>query len=133
MSLTLFSFHGSGLGALSIGEANEEAESQADHNRRDAMGPDSRRGAGQAEVVGEGGTGDHAEHKDPGIRIPFAGHEELSAGAAARQGKGEPRHDHAREVPECHAVGDGLFFETRVELPQNQVGQQGGGQECHEP
>ena len=50
--------------------------------------------------MGEGCAAEHAEGKEGRVAVAFAGHEELTAWAAAGEREGEACGDHAHEVPQ---------------------------------
>ena len=82
--------------------------------------------------MGDGGPEDHAQYKDGGVPVSLAGQEELAAGTSAGQAEGQARQRHSQEIPEVHRVGDGLTFESRFELSQDEVDDEGGNDEGHE-
>ena len=67
------------------------------------------------------------------VAVAFPGHEELAAGAAAREREGEPGGDHAEVVPHKVAVGHGLAFKAELEAAGQGVGDEGGGEHGREP
>ena len=115
--------------SLDVGEADGKAGGEAQHGGVDAVGAYAGAGAGGAEIVGHGCAAEHAEGKDGRVAVAFAGHEELSAGAAAGEGEGEAGRDHAAEVPEAVGVGDGLLVKAEVEAPEHQIADERGEEE----
>ena len=73
------------------------------------MGADAAGAAGHAEIVGQCRADNQTEDKNGGVVVAFARHEELATGTAACQCEGQSGRDHAHEVPQMIAVGDGLL------------------------
>ena len=89
-------------------------------------------GAGsQTKVVRQGCSYNKAHGKHGGVVVALASHKQLTPGAAARKGKGQPGRNHAKEVPEVVGLGDGLVFKAGLERAQIQVEQQGRAQHGH--
>jgi hypothetical protein len=110
------------------GEADYQADRQADENRGDSVRPDSLGRTGQAEIMRERGSDYHAEYKHGCISVPFSGHEQLPSGATSGQGKGQASQNHAREIPYGLGMGDRLSLESDVKLAENQVTYKGENQ-----
>jgi len=114
---------------LDIAETDDQAEEKAHHHGGHPMRTDTGRRACQAEIVSEGGPGDHSKNEHPGVSVPLTGHEQLAPRAPSRQGEGKTGNEHASEVPEAQSIGHGLFFEAGMKLAQDQVGQQSSRQQ----
>ena len=79
--------------------------------------------------MGNSAADDHAADKHGSIAITFAGKEQLSAGAATCQGKGQSGEHHASKVPQLVGMGYRLLFKAGIELAQRQVGNEGSHDE----
>ena len=98
-----------------------------------AIDADAGPGTGRSQIVGQRRADEHPEGKQRRVAVAFPGHEELAAGAAAREREGEPGGDHAEVVPHKVAVGHGLALKAELEAAGQGVGDEGGGEHGREP
>lgn len=115
-----------------MSETDDQTDDKTDDCGVSAVHADARAGAGCTEVMCHGSADQHAEGKDAGVAVTFAGQKELASGAAARQSEGETGCHHAAEIPEAVSVRDGLSLEARVETAEDQIADERGGEHgCH--